>query len=104
MHEKIIDLFAPEPWPTGAQGISAETADAIDAILARTYGPEAPPHDPAIRVDRERLEESWEAWIYVVVVESLARALPDRETGDALLPNIRGLGTARGVLTWPNSD
>lgn len=46
-----------------------------------------------LKVDRENLEKSFEAWIYVEVTE-----LNDS------LPLIKGFGKTKGVLTWANSD
>jgi len=46
-----------------------------------------------IRVDEDKLEESYEAWIYV-----------DVEELSEMFPLLKGFGKAKGVLTWQNSD
>lgn len=81
----LFDAYAP-------QGITAMTADAIDAILV------AEPVAKTVRVDRERLAESWEAWVYVIV------DFPASVAADADLELFSGFGKGHGVLTWPNSD
>ena len=62
-----------------------EEADAIDAILA-SY-----PDTACARVDRTRLRDSMEAWVYVDI----------EEPHDSLF---QGFGRCKAVLTWPNSD
>lgn len=90
------------PYTSGAQGISAEVADRIDAILASR------PSTSFLRVDRARLDESWEAWVYVLVGATTGAVSPDMPVTDMPLDTdmmpIRGFDTVRGVLTWPNSD
>jgi hypothetical protein len=66
--------------------ISEEDATMIDRLL-KNNGLEF------IRVDRSRLSESFEAWVHVSVEEP---------TSEIRL--ISGFGSARGVLTWSNSD
>jgi hypothetical protein len=60
------------------------------------------PRAHCLRVDRERLDASQEAWIYVLV------ASPDSSHPDCVkepyLGWTYGFGAARGVLTWINSD
>jgi hypothetical protein len=48
-----------------------------------------------LSVDRARLNESLEAWVYVNVAQ------PD---GDPRLNLIQGFGKTGGILTWSNSD
>jgi hypothetical protein len=43
-----------------------------------------------INVDRTRLKDSYEAWVYVDI------------QGDSSI--IEGFGNCKGILTWPNSD
>jgi hypothetical protein len=43
-----------------------------------------------INVDRTRLKDSYEAWVYVDI------------QGDSSI--IEGFGSCKGILTWPNSD
>jgi hypothetical protein len=48
-----------------------------------------------LRIDRTRLEQSLEAWVYVKVTE------PD---GDPRINLVEGFGETNGILTWSNSD
>jgi hypothetical protein len=88
--EEIMNL----PYDAG-RGITAEIADAIDAVL------DASPGERYLKVDRARLAESWEAWVFVVadIPESSERQLQGPYFGAP-----RGFGRSTGVLTWPNSD
>jgi hypothetical protein len=89
--ERICDL----PYPNGTQGISVEIADTIDSIL------KSEPCAAFLKVDRERLEDSWEAWVYVMIE---APRDPDPNRADRYFGSIFGFGSCRGVLTWQNSD
>ncbi len=87
------DYFIHGPWRgSGATtGLTEGDADFID----RTLG-----ENPAlgfIRVDRERLRESHEAWVRVLVREDT----PDKE-----LSLFSGFGSLplEAILTWQNSD
>jgi Family of unknown function (DUF6210) len=83
------------PYPQGVEGISEEIADALDALLT------AESRASMIKVDRERLHESWEAWIYVRIEapRTIVRNIHDDYHG-----SVYGFGPSRGVLTWQNSD
>lgn len=59
-------------------------ADKIDTILKKEL------HGLAVVVDRARLNESMEAWIYV-----------DVQSGSE---DVKGFSESGAVLTWPNSD
>lgn len=83
------------PYPQGAQGISLEIADTIDALLAAESGARM------LKVDRERLHESWEAWIYVRIDAPFKKV---QSLDDNYYGSVYGFGPSRGVLTWPNSD
>jgi hypothetical protein len=89
--EQIMKL----PYDEGRRGITAEVADGIDAVLAASSG------GRYLKVDRERLGESWEAWVFVVadIPESSEHQLEGPYFGAP-----RGFGRSTGVLTWPNSD
>ena len=65
--------------------IDSSSVDKLDAILASNY------LTRCVTVDRSRLKESCEAWVYVNVVES-----PECD--------FLGFGAFSGVLTWHNSD
>ena len=82
------------PYPTGRGGISEAVADSVDGIL------NSEPGARFLKVDRTRLGDCWEAWIYVVVDSP---GIDQPRTGPNFGP-ARGFGTASGVLTWPNSD
>ena len=82
------------PYAVGAQGITADVADIIDALLApkivATF----------LKVDRARLHESWDAWIYVTI-DSPATTV--EELYDGYFGPIYGFGATKGVLTWRNT-
>ena len=89
------DLFAYFQGPphdgTGATlGLSEADADFIDSVLRKwklTH----------VRVDRARLSESHEAWVWVLVHE---------EPPNPARPLFHGFGPypLRGVLVWTNTD
>lgn len=88
----LWDYFTNGKWAgTGAtSGLHMEDADFIDALLTRVR------LFPSICVDRGRLTESHEAWVFV--------SITDNELGD--LPIFSGFAPypRTGVLTWQNSD
>jgi len=87
---RLYRYFVGPKWQGHCYGwIDEETADFVDSVLdlSRTTKP--------IRVDRTRLQNSMEAWIYVVFDRA---ARPD----DYALYDQFPSGT--GVLTWANSD
>jgi Family of unknown function (DUF6210) len=65
--------------------LTDELADAVDHLLSAHH------FTMGARVDRARLAESCEAWVYVDL----------RETNDSIF---HGFGNCKAVLTWPNSD
>jgi len=80
-------FFGPKYRGSGAwKGIDQEDADVIDGVLAQN-------EFTHVRVNRDRLNDSHEAWIYVTI--------EDDEEG---LFSGFGPYPASGVLTWPNSD
>lgn len=90
---QLFHYFSHAPWHgRGAtSGLTTQDADFIDALLRR------PPALDYIRVDRDRLSESHEAWVQVVVA-------PD--TDDAELSLFSGLAPfpRSAILTWTNTD
>jgi len=89
---EMQQYFAGHPWNGQCDnGIDIQTADFIDTYLTRID------HGMLdfIRVDRERLKESHEAWINVIVQEP---------TTEAKMSLVSGFGQSLGVLTWQNSD
>lgn len=79
----------------GMQGITAGTADIIDSILASDS------EGKYVKVDRGRLDECLEAWVYVIVESPMS---PDPMETPEFFGGWCGFGRARAVLTWPNSD
>ena len=75
-------------WCGEQEGIDAATGDFVDETLKAT------PFTHWLRVDRDRLAESHEAWVYVRPVEF----------HDMELIEFGGFTFDRGVITWPNSD
>jgi hypothetical protein len=64
-------------------------ADMVDSVLRKSSVDLS-----WISVDRSRLKDSFEAWVYV--------NLSPRKTG--MRERLQGFDDSRGVLTWPNSD
>ena len=89
-----VERLAHLPYTYGA-GITPEIADAIDAVLTSVR------HAEFLKVDRARLDDSMEAWVYVI-------AETKSDTPNHLVDDYFGsafeFGTTTGVLTWPNSD
>ena len=69
----------------GLAHLRPEDADAIDALLGKSR------LTSFVSVDRSRLHDSTEAWVYV--------HLEGGEEGP-----LTGFEGSSGVLTWPNSD
>jgi hypothetical protein len=65
--------------------LSAEDADRIDAALAKNAHPSY-----EVRVDRTRLDQSCEAWVWVTI------------SGDFYFA--QNMSVTEAVLTWQNSD
>lgn len=84
--ELLAHFTGPEYLGGATDGYDAEV---IDGLLARAH------LGASVRVDRERLAESYESWVYVRV---LGPATP--------YANFSGLGPypCSAVLTWCNSD
>jgi hypothetical protein len=81
----------------GTGGITVEVVEAIDELLA------ADPSTSFIKVDRERMDESTEAWVYVLIDSPAENAESPRDPIASACP-LKGFGPRRGVLTWSNSD
>jgi len=80
-------------YPNG--GVDNGVADQLDQVLSSSS------RSRFIRVDRSRVADSFEAWVYVVVETPPDEPPPGR--GD-YHGSIYGFGAAKGVLTWHNSD
>jgi len=73
----------------GPGPINESSADVVDGILRRNgHG--------HLKVNRARLEESYEAWIRVLV--------DDASGGPYSGLGISGFGNCEAILIWPNSD
>jgi hypothetical protein len=77
------------PWEIASSKMTPADADRVDAVLR------AEPEFQGIRVDRDRLAESYEAWVHVVIE-------PSHRLGDAVYGVAPFPRTA--VLVWTNSD
>ncbi len=90
----LFDYFeGPKHRGTGAtSGLDSADADFIDSVLANCS------LAGVLSVDRERLGESHEAWVHVVVHRE--------EQNEDELKIFRGLGPYPrcGLLTWSNTD
>lgn len=93
-----------------SSAIDAREADLIDEVLSRSDDTNI------LSVDRERLTDSHEAWVFVTVAPHPSRyprlplvgsaetyADPHSPIRQSFSP-IFGFGGARGILTWPNRD
>ena len=88
------ERFMTAPFPRAAP-VNVEVADMLDEILASAA------FAKYVKVDRSRLIDSCEAWVFVVA------ETPEDSELQLYGPYFgapRGFGTVRGVLTWPNSD
>jgi hypothetical protein len=126
LEEKLDRIFQHQ----FAARLTSADADALDAIL---HTPEEPfVVTPAffLEVDRTRLDDSMEAWLYVTITAcpdehmiafaghgdgtfSMVQTLSGRTWNPADQPElatyaglypITGLGRRSAILTWPNSD
>ncbi len=85
-----IEVFFAERGGAIA-GLDQKEADFLDEFLHRDG------HKGLwfLSVDRSRLHESIEAWVYVTI---------NQLEGDLRIGVIQGFGETSGILTWPNSD
>ncbi|WP_045234519.1 DUF6210 family protein [Deinococcus pimensis] len=84
--KQLEAIFEPAGATVGRSGLTTATADALDELLRGQQ-------EISIRVDRARLLESEEAWVYVHV-----------HPRESELPIMQGFGVREAVLTWLNSD
>lgn len=81
--------FTGPKWDSWCDsGIDEATAEYVDYVFSLS------PVTEYLKVDRGRLDDCKEAWIYVVVHE------PDPDRGAP----ISGFGECKGVFVWGNSD
>ena len=76
------------PW----NSLTEEDADVVDRILRRNG------HD-YLKVDRTKLSDSYEAWVYVRIAGAAKPGLYQ-----VFFRTFVEFGEGQGVLTWPNSD
>ena len=92
---KLLEYFegSKHKGSGATEGLDAEDADFIDGVLRSWRLGEF------LEVDRDRLRECHEAWVYV-------RIKRDETVDDEFLSLASGFGPypKRGVLTWTNSD
>jgi hypothetical protein len=86
--DKLTEYFTGAKWKGCCMnGIDNEDADFIDELMKECYPTRY------LTVNRERLSNSVEAWIYVKGIQ------PEESA-----PVISGFGEFEAVLTWLNSD
>lgn len=112
--DQLYEMFGPSSKYGGhcADRINEEDADRIDALLATHL--HVFEGERIIRVDRERLATSWEAWVHVRIGPHPSRPprLPLALGGPAPLGSDEnaffwpffGLPSDQAILTWTNSD
>lgn len=94
-HETELRQHFVKAWGSSgaASGLNERDADFIDQLLRSTA-----PFIPYIKVDRTKLLESHEAWVYVL--------LDDDSSPGNVKSLFEGLGPfpRSAILTWANSD
>ena len=102
LHPEEEGVFCPLPVEPGKaelyalrnhfkglwNSLTQKDADLVDTILHRSA------HE-YMKVDRARLTDSYEAWVYVLIT-----GITKPKFGELF----SGFGECKGVLTWPNSD
>ena len=89
--EELERYFMGKKWRGHCDdGIDEETADFVDTVLVSSYVTKR------LKVNREKLADSHEAWIHVVILP------PDDRDID--LQEFYGFPSNIGILTWENSD
>lgn len=88
--DRLEKYFTGSKWKGHCYDkIDVETADFVDEILTSSY------LTSRLRVNREKLNESHEAWIHVII---------SHDDRDKDLQEFFGFASVVGVLTWQNSD
>ena len=89
--EQLERYFTGSKWNGHCYNeIDEETADFVDIVLASSYVTKR------LKVNREKLSDSHQAWIHVIILP------PDEREDD--LQEFYGFPSNSGVLTWENSD
>ncbi len=86
LEEELMDYFSKIGWY--CDGLEEGIAEHIDIILAKSS------ITKKVKVDRELLKESKEAWVYVKIDNSIKE----------LYPLFENFSSNSGILTWRNSD
>ena len=76
--------------------LTPEDADFLDGQFMRSFDAKH------LRIDRNRLNDSMEAWVYVTIDQSFNTNIE----GESVYYNtaFKGFACTRAVLTWDNSD
>ena len=89
--KELCDYFTGAKWGGWCcEGIDEETAGFIDVLMEKSD------LTKSITVDRTRLHDSQEAWVYVDFRNTATYGFGGVE--------VTGFGICKGVLTWENSD
>jgi len=83
----LAKVFSEKYGDWCCNGIDEEDADYLDKVFEECNLP--------LRVDRERLKDSMEAWLYVIIT---------RDVACDVVKHLVGFKGRRAVLTWLNSD
>lgn len=87
--KQLSKHFTSKKWRGNCgDGIDEEAADFIDSIL------EEYPCSEILRVDRCKLADLHEAWVFVDILTG---------RGDVAMQPVYGFAGEKGVLTWSNS-
>ena len=109
IEDSLAAFYARENVPVG---LSSAQADALDLILRTPVAPYAYTPTFFLEVDRHRLADSMEAWLFVTIkecpeiwsfVEWNRNAQPELERHPTRYP-CAGFGRRSAVLVWTNSD
>ncbi|SRR6266446_6846614 len=96
----LLEYFYKGKWAGAcANGIDIEDANFVDQLLAKTD------NTKFLSVNRKRLADSHEAWVYVNIAATPSRfpELPATYSSEMSFL-MYGFGAREGVLTWSNSD
>jgi len=95
IEQRLSQHFTGAKWKGHCyKGIDEETADFTDDLLSLNF------LTKRLKVDRDKLKESIEAWIWVEIDES---DFIETQNG-TIESEFRGFPSRKGILTWENSD
>jgi hypothetical protein len=109
LHDQGTALMAyftdAKVYSTGTVGIDEMDAEFLDSILS------VGDYTKYLKVDRTRLHDSHEAWLYVDIHFTseisdfgFSGEVTTKEQIDAIMSPLYGFYGTKGVLTWMNSD